>query len=71
MNRILRLLIVALLFGAAAWCRCHGAEYIVSAGIEDHFEGPPKPVTPSLRLAAESSAKVYAKLYGNTRFRRF
>ena len=71
MRRTLRLLIFAGLLTPEAWCACHGPAQIVSAGIEDHFQGPPKPVTPSARLAADPSAKVYSRLYGNTRFRSF
>ena len=71
MKRVFTLLMVAGLPGPAAWCACHGTAQIISAGIEDHFHGPPKPVAPSARLAADPAAKAYAKLYGNTRFRRF
>jgi len=71
MRRTSRLLILAGFLSPAGWCACHGPAQIVSAGIEDHFQGPPKPVTPSARLGADQNAKVYSKLYGNTRFRRF
>lgn len=69
--RIFRLPILAGFLCPAAWCACHGPAQIISAGIEDHFHGPPKPVTPSARLFARQEAKTYARLYGHTRFRRF
>jgi len=39
--------------------------------MEDNFHGPPKPVTPSPRLAAHEVVHRYIELYGDTRFRRF
>jgi hypothetical protein len=66
-----RLLILAGFFSPAAWCACHGAAQVISAGIDDHFNGPPKPVAPSARLAASPEVRVYSQLYGNTRFRGF
>jgi hypothetical protein len=71
MRRTFHFLIIAGFLSPAAWCACRGDTKIISAGVEDHFHGPPKPVTPSARLAAVPEAKVYAKLYSDTRFRRF
>jgi hypothetical protein len=71
MRRIFRFAIVFGLLGPAAWCTCRGPIQIVSAGIEDNFRGPPKPVTPSARLLDSEEAKLYARLYLNSRFRRF
>ena len=33
----------------------------ISAGVEDNFQGPPKPVTPSAQLMATRMAKIYPK----------
>jgi hypothetical protein len=71
MRRLVRVFIIFGFLSSAAWCACHGAAEIISAGIEDHFHAPPKPVSPSARLAVLPEAKIYAKLYGDTRFRRF
>jgi hypothetical protein len=71
MRRTPRLLVLAILLSSTAWCVCRGTPQIIIAGIEDHFHGPPKPVTPSSRLTAEEGAKGYARLYGSSRFRRF
>ena len=66
-----RFLVICAFLSPAAWCACHGAGQIISAGVEDRFQGPPKPVTPSARLLATGTVNAYTKLYGNTRFRRF
>lgn len=71
MRRILRFAIVAGFLSPAAWSACHGPAQIISAGIEDNFHGPPKPVTPSARLTTHEAVRKYTELYGNTRFRRF
>jgi hypothetical protein len=70
-NRALRTMLRICLMAAGsampAACTCHGAPYIVSAGGEDNFRGPPKPVTPSAQLMATRWATTYPK----GRFRRF
>jgi len=71
MGRVCRIVAISGFLNAAAWCVCHGPDHIISAGIEDNFRGPPKPVTPSARLLATEEARIYFKLYGNSRFRRF
>jgi hypothetical protein len=71
MTRLFRLALIFGFLSPAVWCACRGPVQIVSAGLEDNFAGPPKPVTPSARLSATGSAKGYVKLYANTRFRRF
>ncbi len=43
-----------------AVCACHGAPHFITAGVEDNFRAPPKPVAPSARLLATHIAKTYA-----------
>jgi len=50
-----------------AACACHGSPYVISAGVEDNFHRPPKPVAPSAQLLASGTAKAYPQ----GRFRRF
>jgi hypothetical protein len=71
MKLIFQFALVSGLLIKVAWPICHGPDHIISAGIEDNFHGPPKPVTPSARLATHHAVRVYTELYGNTRFRRF
>jgi hypothetical protein len=40
-------------------CACHGSPYVISGGVEDNFQAPPKPATPSGQLLASRMAKVY------------
>jgi hypothetical protein len=62
----LRILIAGLLLGTAAYA-CSGPPHVIVAGGEDNFSGPPKPATPSARLLAAHTAKLYPV----GRFRRF
>lgn len=71
MRRIFRFAMISGFLSSAIWPVCRGPLQIVSAGMEDDFHGPPKPVTPSARLFATDVAKAYARLYSNTRFRGF
>lgn len=64
---MLRICLMAAGLAPPAACACHGAPYIVSAGVEDNFQGPAKPVTPSAQLMASR----YATTYPKGRFRRF
>jgi hypothetical protein len=70
-NRALRVMLRICLMAAGsalpAACACHGAPYTISAGVEDNFRDPPKPVTPSAQLMATR----YATMYPKGRFRRF
>lgn len=43
-----------------AFCACHGPPHAITAGLEDNFHAPPKPVAPSPRLLATHTAKTYA-----------
>ena len=71
LSRVLQSTLIVSCLSPAIWSACHGPAHIVSAGIEDNFHGPPKPVTPSARLLARNEVKTYTKLYGNIRFRRY
>lgn len=64
---MLRICLMAAGLALPAACACHGAPYVISAGVEDNFRGPPKPVTPSAQLMATRFATTYPK----GRFRRF
>lgn len=64
---MLRICLMAAASALPAACACHGAPYVVSAGVEDNFHGPPKSVTPSAQLMATR----YATTYPKGRFRRF
>jgi hypothetical protein len=46
---------------------CEGRPYVVTAGVEDNFHGPPRPVSPSPQLLATRVATIYPA----GRFRRF
>lgn len=61
LRTLLRICLMAAGSALPAACACHGAPYIVSAGVEDNFHGPPKPVTPSAQLMATRAATTYPK----------